>query len=425
MLETIRNAWKIPDLRKKILYTILLLVVFRFGSAIPVPGIEPEALKALFSSSDSVFGILNLISGNAMQQMTIFALGISPYINASIILNLLTVAIPALERMQREDRKKIAQLTRYATIILAILQGSGFYALLSNANGLKNPGVFSFIVILSTFTAGSALLRWLGEQITEKGIGNGISLIIFAGIVSRIPAGLTSVWNNYLAGKSLISAGSLKALLILVVALAAVVLVVLFNDAERRIQVQYAKRVVGRKMYGGQNTHIPLKVTMAGVIPIIFAMSLMSLPATILQLVNPTYLQNPPTWFRMIFTSGGWVYALIYFLLIVGFTYFYTSIQVNPIEMSNNIKNNGGFIPGIRPGRPTSDYIAKVISRITCVGALFLGLIAVLPMVLEWVGFTGISFGGSSLLIIVGVALETVKQLESQMLMRHYKGFLN
>lgn len=425
MLETIRNAWKIPDLRKKILYTILLLVVYRFGSTIPVPGIDPTALAELFNSSDSVFGILNLISGNAMQQMTIFALGISPYINASIILNLLTVAIPALERMQREDRKKIAQLTRYATIILALLQGSGFYALLSNANGLTNPGVFSFITILMTFTAGSALLMWLGEQITEKGIGNGISLIIFAGIVSRIPAGIQSVWNNYIAGKSLLSAGTAMAIVILVVALAAVVLVVLFNDAERRIPVQYAKRVVGRKMYGGQNTHIPLKVTMAGVIPIIFAMSLMSLPATILQLVNPTYLQNPPTWFRTIFTSGGWVYALIYFLLILGFTYFYTSIQVNPIEMSNNIKNNGGFIPGIRPGRPTSDYIAKVISRITLVGAVFLGLIAVLPMVLEWVGFTGISFGGSSLLIIVGVALETVKQLESQMLMRHYKGFLN
>ena len=425
MFQTLRNAWKIPDLRKKILFTILLLVVFRFGSFIPVPGLNKEALASLVGDPESLFGLFDTISGGAFGNATIFAMSITPYINSSIIMNLLTVAIPALERLSKEGdegRKKIAQYTRYGTVILAFIQAAGLYAALSSA--VTNPGFLSFITITLTFTAGTAFLMWLGEQITDKGIGNGISLLIFTGIISRLPSAVN--WCISLLQGQNYSFWSILTLIgygVLFIALIA--FVVILNDGERRIPVQYAKRVVGRKMYGGQSTYIPLKVAMAGVIPIIFAMSILSFPATIANLFNA----NPAAgtfWYKFLslFSMRSWFYCVIYFILIIFFTYFYTSIQFNPIEMANNMKRNGGFVPGIRPGKPTSDYIAKVLSRITLVGALGLGIVAVLPIILGIATGQSIGIGGTSILIVVSVALETVKQLESQMLMRHYKGFL-
>ena len=425
MIETIRNAWKIADLRKKLLYTFMMLIIFRLGSCIPVPLLDPAQMQALFSTENSMFGLLDIMSGGAFQNATIFAMGISPYINASIIMQLLCVAIPALERLQKEGeegRKKIGQYMRVGTIILALIQGFGLYFLLKSYSAVSNPGVGSAVVIISTLTAGTAFLMWLGEQITEKGVGNGISLIIFAGIVSRIPSMCLSLWAYLQSG----SMGWLGVVALLVVALVVVAIVVAMNEAERRISVQYAKRVVGRKMYGGQSTHIPIKVAAAGVIPIIFAMSIMSFPGTIASFFG-VQAGDKGFWgaFLWAFSSSSWVYAVLYFLLIIFFTYFYTSIQFNPIEMANNMKMNGGFVPGIRPGRPTSDYISKVLSRITLAGAIFLGLIAVLPIFMNLaLHIQNFAIGGTSLLIVVGVALETVKNLESQMLMRHYKGFL-
>ncbi len=425
MFKTLANAWKIPDMRKKILWTVLLLVVFRFGSIIPIPGLDKEVLQQLVESgANSLFGFFNIMSGGAFENATIFAMSITPYINSSIIMNLLTVAIPALERLSKEGeegRNKIAQITRYVTVILAFIQASGLYAALQAS--IKNPGLLSFVTITLTFTAGTAFLMWLGEQITEKGVGNGISLIIFTGIISRADDGIMALWS-YLSGKNFNFTSIFVVALFLVLMLVVVAFVVTINNGERRIPVQYAKRVVGRKMYGGQSTFVPLKVAMAGVIPIIFAMSILSFPATIANLVgaNPTsgFWYN----FLKLFNTDSWLYGIVYFLLIIFFTYFYTSIQFNPVEMANNMKKNGGFVLGIRPGKPTSDYIARVLSRVTLIGAIALGIIAVLPLLVDAFSSLNIGFGGTSILIIVSVALETVNQMESQMLMRHYKGFL-
>ncbi len=429
MLQTLKNAWKIPELRKKIFYTLLLLVIFRLGSYIPVPGLDPEAIKALMGSFDSgLQGLLNNFSGGALENASIFAMSISPYINASIILQLLTVAIPALERLAKEGeegRKKIASLTRYLTVVLAFLQATGLYFGLP----MENKGVMSYAVVVLTLTAGTAFLMWLGEQITEKGIGNGISLLIFAGIVSRGPALIQSMAGLVMPGEgeSVSITSVVTVIAILVIAVVSIAFVVFMNDAERRIPVQYAKRVVGRKMYGGQSTHIPIKVAMAGVMPIIFAVSIMSFPQTINMFINGQNVPNNAwgtilSWFQQTHPF----YITVYFLLIVFFTYFYTAIQFNPIEISNNMKKNGGFVPGIRPGKPTSDFIARILSKITLIGSLFLAVVAVFPILLGVIlpSMAGVAIGGTSLLIMVGVALETVKQLESQMLMRHYKGFL-
>ena len=425
MFETIRNAWKIVDLRKKLIYTLVMLVIFRLGSCIPVPLLDPSQMSQLFSGENSMFGFIDIVSGGAFQNATIFAMGITPYINSSIIMQLLCVAIPALERMQHEGedgRKKIAQIMRYGTVVLALIQAIGLYFLLKSYNAVTTPGFGSAVVIISTFTAGTAFLMWLGEQITEKGVGNGISLIIFAGIVSRLPSMFTSLYA-YVEGGTLnwIMVAAIVVFMLLVVAF-----VVMMNEAERRLPVQYAKRVVGRKMYGGQSTHIPIKVAGAGVIPIIFAMSIMAFPGTIASFFGKS-ASSGGFWgaFLWVFSGQSWVYAVLYFLLIIFFTYFYTAIQFNPIEMSNNMKKNGGFIPGIRPGRPTSDYIANTLSKVTLAGAFFLGIIAVIPIFMNLgLHISNFSIGGTSLLIVVGVALETVKGIESQMLMRHYKGFL-
>ena len=407
------------------LYTVLLLIVFRFGTIIPVPGIDKTVLQSLAGAEGSLFGFFDIISGGAFSNATIFAMSITPYINASIILQLLTIAIPALERIAKEGeegRKKIAQITRYVTVVLGFVQAAGLYAALSSS--ITNPGILSFVTITLTFTAGTAFLMWLGELITEKGVGNGISLIIFIGIISRLDDGVKAIYN-YMAGAHFGFMSILAMVILVVVALLLVGFVVSINDAERRIPVQYAKRVVGRKMYGGQSTYIPLKVAMAGVMPIIFAMSILSFPARLANLFGQPAAGS--FWFKFlnVFNPNGWVYAILYFALIIFFTYFYTSIQFNPIEMSNNIKRNGGFVQGIRPGKPTSDYIAKVLSKVTLIGALAIAIIAVFPIALNGaIPSMQISLGGTSVLIAVSVALETTKQLESQMLMRHYKGFL-
>ncbi|MBR1968871.1 MAG: preprotein translocase subunit SecY [Clostridia bacterium] len=427
MLQTLRNAWKIPDLRKKILYTILLLIVFRFGSVIPVPWINRDTLQAWLEGANgsTIFDLLDTFSGGAFSSATIFAMSISPYINSSIIMQLLCVAIPTFERWSKEGeegREKITKVTRYLTVVLAAVQAYGLYVTLHNQGAIMPvAGVPSFVVALTiilAFVAGTAFLMWLGEQITGRGIGNGISMLIFAGIVSRVPVMIQTAWNNFVPKRWYIL------ILLAVYSLASILFVVLVNEAERRIPVQYAKRVVGRKMYGGQSSNIPIKVAMGGVIPIIFAMSIMSFPGTLAQLFGKSdgilvKITN--------FVTSGPIYPILYFLLIVGFTYFYTSITFNPVEVSNNIKKNNGMVPGIRPGRPTTEYIAKVLSRITLIGSFFLGFIAVLPIVLTQLftqNISALSLTGTSLLIVVGVALETVKEIESQMIMRHYKGFL-
>ena len=430
MFQTIKNAWKIPDLRKKILFTLIMLVIFRFGSFIPVPFLSTEAISAFMSSmgEDSLLNLMNMFSGGAFSQATIFAMSISPYINASIIMQLLTVAIPALERISKEGvegRKKIAQWSRYLTVVLALVQAWGLYMAL-NKDLLNTPeGIPSWLImvtIILTFTAGTAFLMWLGEQINEKGIGNGISMLIFAGIVSRGPE-LVRTIMSYMQSGNLHWIG---VIVLVVVAILVIGFVVFMNNSERRIPVQYSKRVVGRKMYGGQSTHIPIKVAAAGVMPIIFAMSIMAFPATIAGFFGKTAANTTGFWGGVLnfMSSDHWFYAILYFLLIIFFTYFYTAIQYNPIEMANNMKKNGGFIPGIRPGKTTSDYISKSMTKITLAGAIFLGIIAVLPILMSQFAGINISIGGTSLLIMVGVALETVKQMESQMVMRHYKGFL-
>ena len=428
MLQTLRNAWKIEELRKKILFTLLIILLYRLGNAIPVPYVNVAALQTYFNSlQNTVLGLLNVMSGGAFSHATIFALSIQPYINASIIIQLLCIAIPALERMSKDEgeegKKKIASITRYSTVAIGLLQGFGFYMLIKNYGLLEAEAVdnvWAAIVIVLTFTSGSALIMWLGEQITEFGIGNGISMILFASIVSRFPTTIiTSITN--------IMRGTLQwwvALLMLLGALAIIVLIVFVNDAERRIPVQYAKRVVGRKMYGGQSTHLPMKVNMSGVMPIIFAQSIASVPATIAAFTGKT-----DGWVNTWFGTNSIPYAIVYLLLIIFFAYFYSTIQFNPIEVANNLKKNGGYIPGFRPGKPTSEFIQKVLNKITLFGAIYLGIIAVVPILIAHfsnaAALTGISLGGTSIIIVVGVALETIRALEAQLLMRNYKGFLD
>lgn len=412
------------DLKNKLLYTIFILLIFRLGSHIPVPFMNPEALQKLLSiDGNSLFDFINTFSGGAFANATIFAMSITPYVNASIIMQLLTVGIPALERINKEDdgRQKINQYTRYLCVVIAFIQSSIIYMALQNV--VTQRDWVSYLVISVSFTAGTAFLMWLGERITDKGIGNGISILIFAGIVSRAPQMISTIYKAGEAGNWI------AVIAIIVLSIAAIGFVVMITEAERRIPVHYAQRMVGRKMYGGRNTHIPLKIAMSGVMPIIFAMSIISLPTTIIQLAK---IDSSSTgiWAKiLLFVSpNSWFYSVLYFLLIIFFTYFYTSIQFNTTEISNNMKKNGGFIPGIRPGRPTTEYLDKIVSRMTLAGALFLGIIAVLPILLGMLpSFRGISMniGGTSLLIVVGVALETVKQIQGYMLVSNYKGFLD
>ena len=444
MFKTFVNAWKIPELRKKILFTAFILLIFRIGAAIPVPFINVGA-EGIFSGSQmqgTFMEYLTMMTGDAFNYGTIFAMSITPYINSSIIMQLLTVAIPALERLSKdgeEGRKKIASITRFVTIALGILQSTAYYFylrgngyLMQNEDGAAFTGfaaVFQALVIIICFTAGTALIMWLGEQINSNGIGNGISLILFAGIVSRIPSIGAQLFSSDGGYFSFGGAYAVLAVSVVIVYLLMIAYIVWMDNAERRIPVQYAKRVVGRKMYGGQNTHIPIKVNMSGVMPIIFASSILSLPPTINLFVNAKEGSGLATFFGL-FTSAHWAYAIMYFVLIIFFAYFYASIQYNPIEMANNIRKNSGAIPGIRPGKPTSDYIKKILSRITLLGALLLSVVALFPIIFQQVTKAAhhemaISLGGTSIIILVGVALETVKQLESQMMMRHYKGFLD
>lgn len=444
MFKTFVNAWKIPELRKKILFTAFILLIFRIGAAIPVPFINVGA-EGIFSGSQmqgTFMEYLTMMTGDAFNYGTIFAMSITPYINSSIIMQLLTVAIPALERLSKdgeEGRKKIASITRFVTIALGILQSTAYYFylrgngyLMQNADGAAFTGfdaVFQALVIIICFTAGTALIMWLGEQINSNGIGNGISLILFAGIVSRIPSIGAQLFSSDGGYFSFGGAYAVLAVSVVIVYLLMIAYIVWMDNAERRIPVQYAKRVVGRKMYGGQNTHIPIKVNMSGVMPIIFASSILSLPPTINLFVNAKEGTGLATFFGL-FTSAHWAYAIMYFVLIICFAYFYAGIQYNPIEMANNIRKNSGAIPGIRPGKPTSDYIKKILSRITLLGALLLSVVALFPIIFQQVTKAAhhemaISLGGTSIIILVGVALETVKQLESQMMMRHYKGFLD
>ncbi|HBK03383.1 MAG TPA: preprotein translocase subunit SecY [Clostridiales bacterium] len=424
MLQTLRNAWKIPELRKKIIFTLFILLIYRVGNVIPVPFIDVATLTNYYDSvlSSTILGLYNAMSGSAFSQATVFALGIQPYINASIIIQLLTIAIPALERLAKEGgeegQKKIARISRYTTVGLGLLMGWAYYTMLHNyaSQGfsiITQEGFLPAMVIILAFTAGSTVVMWLGEQITEFGIGNGISMILFANIVSGLPR---MVGN-------LITMSWWQVIIVLVGMIALILFIIFINDAERRIPIQYAKRVVGRKVYGGQNTNLPIKVSMAGVMPIIFAQSICSLPATVCAFTGHT----SGWWYENVWSSSSWTYAVVYFLMIFFFSWFYSTIQYDPVEIANNLKKNGGFIPGFRPGKPTADFIQKVINKILIFGAVYLGVVALLPIVAGnlMAGVRNLAIGGTSIIIIVGVALETVKALEAQMLMRHYKGFLD
>lgn len=429
MLKTLRNAWKIDDLRKKLLFTLFVIFLYRIGNAVPVPYVNTVALASYFNQmGNTVLGLWNTMSGGSFSQATIFALSIQPYINASIIIQLLTIAIPALERLQKdggeEGKKKIASITRYSTVGIGLLMGYAYYVMIKSYGMLtsEGEGIWPAIVIVMTFMAGSAIMMWLGEQITEFGIGNGISIILFSSIVSRFPTSIGRMVSNVIAG----TLAWWVVILLLAGALAIIVLIVIVNDAERRIPVQYSKRVVGRKLYGGQSTHLPMKVNMSGVLPVIFAQSIASIPATICAFV-PNWKD---AWFmRNVFNVDTVPYSVIYLLLIIFFSYFYSTIQFNPVEVANNLKKNGGFIPGFRAGKPTSEFIQKVLNKITLFGAIYLGIVAVTPIIIglfsESAANSGISMGGTSIIIVVGVAIETVRAIEAQMLMRNYKGFLD
>ena len=424
MFKTLQNAWGIPELRKKILFTLLILLLYRIGNVIPVPYIDTAMLSTYFETtlSNTILGLYNAMSGSAFSQATVFALGIQPYINASIIIQLLTIAIPALERLAKEGgeegKKKIARITRYTTVGLGLLMGWAYYMMLTNyeaSYGLSivEQGFLPGLVVVLAFTAGSAMVMWLGEQITEFGIGNGISVILFANIISGIPA---MVGNLFVM--------TWWQIIIVLVGIAALILFIIFiNDAERRIPIQYAKRVVGRKVYGGQNTNLPIKVSMSGVMPVIFAQSICSLPATICAFTGNT----SGWWYDNVWSSTSWIYAAMYFLMIFFFSWFYSTIQYDPLEIANNLKKNGGFIPGFRPGKPTADFIKKVINKIIVFGSVYLGIVALLPIIAGnlMTSVQNLAIGGTSVIIVVSVALETVKALEAQMLMRHYKGFLD
>ena len=426
MIQTIRKAWGIPELRKKIIFTALILLIFRIGNAIPVPYVDTTLLNDYINQlSTTVLGLYNVMSGGAFAEATVFALGVQPYINSSFIIQLLTIAIPALERLARdggeEGKKKIQSITRYATVAIAILQGWGYYMLMKNYGILTNTGVWAALVIIASFIAGSSFVMWMGEQITEFGIGNGISIILFAGILSRVPAMVSSMISG-------LQTGSLQwwaAVLVIIGILALIVLITWVNGAERRIPVQYAKRQVGRKMYGGQASTLPMKVNMSGVLPIIFAQSIAMIPSTIAAFCKQP--EKGTFWYSFLnaIDTKSVLYMIFYFVMIIGFSYFYSTIQFNPIEISNNLKKNGGFIPGFRPGKPTADFIKKVLNKVTLFGAIYLGIVAILPLIIgKAVNNAALSIGGTSVIIVVGVALETVQALESQMLMRQYKGFL-
>lgn len=428
MLETLKNAWRIPELRKKLFYVAFILIVFRFGASIPVPYINIEQLQQYFTgdAGNSMLGFINIFTGGGLSRATLFAMSITPYINAQIIIQLLTVAIPSLERLAKdggeEGREKLGKWTRYLGVALGLLQGYSYYVLLRYQHLLTDTSFWAGFVIVVTFTAGTAMIMWLGEHITEHGIGNGISIILFAGIISRGPEMFQTLWSLFQQG------GKYYGIVIamILISLALIVFIVFMYNAERRIPVQYAKRVIGRKMYGGQSSHIPIKVSASGVMPLIFASSILQLPSMIGQMTNPK-AGSFAKGFIDAFSSDSALYIILYFILILGFSYFYAAIQFNPIEIANNLRKNGGYIPGFRPGRPTSDFITRSLSKITFMGALYLGVVAILPLI---VGATSeslrsVAIGGTSVLIVIGVALETVKAIEAQMMMRHYKGFLD
>ena len=423
MFQTFKNAWKLPDLRKKIIYTLMILVVFRIGAAVPVPFIDPQLMTAIFEQG-SFMGYLNVIAGGALQNATLFALSISPYITSSIVIQLLAIAIPYLENLAKEGeegRKKLTKITRYTTVALAVLQSFAYYKMISYSGAVMYKNGLVATTIILTLTAGAMVVVWLGEQIDKKGIGNGISLLLFAGIVSRAPAVCVQMWRYLLLAKEGAKWYYFSVPLMVVLFIIVIGFIVVMTNAERRIPVQYAKRVVGRKMYGGQSSHIPIKVNMSGVMPIIFASSLLSIPSMIATFTNPNgWLQNFLKWFRY----DQPAYAVLYLILILAFSYFYIAITYNPVEMANNLRKNNGAIPGIRPGAPTSEYISKIINKVTVVGAIFLGVIAILPIGLGAITKMNIALGGTTVIIVVGVALDTARQLESQMMMRHYKGFL-
>ena len=425
MIQTVRKAWGIPELRKKIVFTLLVLLIYRIGSAIPVPYVDTTTLGSYLDGlGTTILGLYNVMSGGAFAMATVFALGIQPYINSSIIIQLLTVAIPALERLAKdggeEGKRKIQSITRYATVAIALLQALGYYWIMSSNQILTNDSIWAALVIIVAFVAGSSFLMWLGEQCNEFGVGNGISMILFAGIISRIPSMVSRVYSSIVSGSLFWP----WVILLVVGILLLVALIVFVSDAERRIPVQYAKRQVGRKMYGGQSSNLPMKVNMSGVLPVIFAQSIASIPATI-----GAFLPAPEEgsfWAALLdaIDTKSVLYMIVYFLMIIGFSYFYATIQFNPIEISNNLKRNGGFIPGFRPGKPTSDFIAKVLGKITLFGAIYLGIVAIVPLLADKFLPITVGIGGTSVIIVVGVALETVNALESQMLMRQYKGFL-
>ena len=434
MFNTFRNAWKIDDLRRKILFTLFVLVVFRLGIAMKVPFVDPAVMRNLVdSSSGDMLGFIDFMTGGAFSSASLFALGVQPYINASIILQLLAVAIPALDRMRKEGpegQKKYNQITRIAGAVLGLVLGYAYYLILRNNYGLMYgigadmfSQIFSAVVIVASFVAGGVLLMWLGEQIDQKGIGNGISMLIFAGIISRWSGLFTTIRGYFEQAAAGDYMFYVYIPVILILALVAVMFVIILNSAERRIPVQYAKKVVGRKMYGGQSSHIPIKVNMSGVMPIIFASALTSIPGTIIRLFTPaqgSFWDTVGQWFN----TSGYLYAIIYTLLIIAFNYFYVAITYNPIEIANNLKKNNGAIPGIRPGKPTSDFVSKVIGKVTLIGAIFLVVVAVGPIVMANITGVQMQLGGTSLLIVVGVALDTSRSLESFMLMRHHQGFL-
>ena len=426
MIQTIRKAWKIPELRKKIIFTLLVLLIFRVGNAITVPYVNTDMLgNYLDTMGSTVLGLFNIMSGGAFAMATVFALGVQPYINSSIIIQLLTVAIPALERMQHEEgeegKKKIQSITRYSTVAIALLQAFGYYMILKNNSMLTVEGAWPGIVIIVSLVAGSSFVMWVGEQINEFGIGNGISMLLFAGILARVPVGVSNLWA-YIAN---VDMGWLWILLLLVGVLLLVVLIVVVSAAERRIPVQYAKRQIGRKSYGGQSSHLPMKVNMSGVLPVIFAQSIATLPATV-----AAFLKTPAEgsfWAKVIgaIENTSVPYMIVYFLMIIGFSYFYATIQFNPVEIGNNLQKQGGFIPGFRPGKPTTEFIANVLQKVTMFGAVYLGIVAICPLIAsKLLGASNLAIGGTSVIIVVGVALETVRALESQLSMRQYKGFL-
>lgn len=441
MIRTLINSWKVPELRRKLLFTLFIIIVFRIGSAIPVPFLNVDALAGMMGNladGGAILAYLDTLSGGAFAQATILAMSVSPYINASIIMQLMTVALPYLENLQKEGeegRKKLTAITRYLTITIGLMQGTLFYFYLKSGSYMGQsivrytegfPGIFAAIVIVLSFTAGTALMMWLGEQINDKGIGNGISILLFAGIVSRMPsliAKLVTYFNWALDTPTVYGKYFAFVPIFVLMFLFMMWVIVFMNDAERRIPIQYAKRTVGRKVYAGQNTHIPLKIGIAGVMPIIFATSILMIPNYI------NFFARPTGWLKTVLDSlsvNGPVYAVVYFFLILMFSYFYVAVTYNPIEMANNLRQSNGVIPGIRPGKPTSDYFGKILSKVTLLGALFLGFIALLPIAFSaFTAMGNLSMGGTSIIIMVGVALETIKQMESQLMMKHYKGFLD